>query len=955
MQEWLDETIARIQAVNPRRVLEIGCGVGLILSRIAPQCEIYIGTDFSEAGIEHARLACQKTEELKHVVLLERLADDFDGFEANQFDTIVINSVAQYFPNRLYLERVIAGALNVLKPNGHIVIGDVRNYDLLGIFHTSLQLYQADMDLTVQDLKQRIWQAQEQEKELLIAPDFFLALIHRYPQISHVQVMPKYGNFENEMNKFRYEAILHVGQTDLCTDVQWHDWREVESLSRLENLLSVKSNQPVGLRNVPNLRLHAERYARQWLDHDAQSSSMVSEYWQGLERQPNDGARVDHLRELAVAKGWQIELSWLNTTGIGNYDVVFTPPGLPGKPALFATRQVETDRSSYTNIPFQGTNATKLIAQWRDQLKQRLPDYMVPGAFVILDRFPLTPNGKIDRKALPEVGTFAVSTREFTPPQTALEQILADIWAELLGLPQVGKYDNFFELGGDSIISLQFISRAQAQGLYLTPRQVFESQTIEALAQIAGKKDEALRESGGYTYSDFPLSILSQPQFSHLIEQDANIADLYPLSPLQSIMLAQILAAPDSGIYFTQNVFQISDSLDVSRFKQAWQRVVDRHTILRTGFIWQDLPEPMQVVYEKVKLPWDELDWGDLTVAERADSLEQLLQIERQKSFEPRQAPLMKCTLIHLEENQYQFIWHCSHLLMDGWTYPVLMQEVLDLYQNPAFESAPVLPYRDYIAWLRRQDLKQAEKFWQERLRGFTIPTPLPKQKTAISSAIGLYGEESLLLTADLSKDLQVFAQQYRLTLNTLFQGAWSLILNHYSGERDIVFGVTVSGRSAPLTDIESRVGLFINTLPLRIKIPPEDSLLNWLQNIMQEQINLEQHVYTPLELLQTCSEVQPGQPLFHSNMRFQNYPLKDVGARAENGLKLVHFWGGDRWHYPLNLVIVPDLRVKLSITYDSRLFDTVAVREILQKLASVLPRFLHQMPGQTLEKLLSD
>ncbi|MEO7838713.1 MAG: amino acid adenylation domain-containing protein, partial [Anaerolineales bacterium] len=211
MREWVAEAVTRIMALKPQRVLEIGCGTGLLLARIAPHCERYTGTDFSETALNHTRQMCQQLDNLGHVTLRKGLADDFSGFEANQFDTIIINSVAQYFPDIGYLERVITGALSVLKAGGVFFIGDVRLYDLLETFHTSVQLYQANDTLTVQQLKQQIQRHQGQEKELLLSPDFFLSLAQQYDPICHVQVQPKYGQAENELTKFRYDAILHVG------------------------------------------------------------------------------------------------------------------------------------------------------------------------------------------------------------------------------------------------------------------------------------------------------------------------------------------------------------------------------------------------------------------------------------------------------------------------------------------------------------------------------------------------------------------------------------------------------------------------------------------------------------------------------------------------------------------------------------------------------------------------
>jgi len=284
-------------------VLEIGCGTGLLLSRIAPHCERYTGTDFSETALNYTRQMCQQLDHLGHVTLRKGFADDFSGFEADQFDTIILNSVIQYFPDINYLERVIAGALQVLKPEGLIFVGDVRLYDLLETFHTSFQLYQADDTLTVQQLKQQIQRHEAQEKELLVSPDFFLSLAQQDERIVHVQAQPKYGQAENELTRFRYDAILHVSApVELQTEIVWHDWRTLASNpGAIESLLESDVPQTFGLRHVPNRRLQAERYAQAWL-REAKPTATVADFRRRLGQQPAAGISLNQLRQLALSR-----------------------------------------------------------------------------------------------------------------------------------------------------------------------------------------------------------------------------------------------------------------------------------------------------------------------------------------------------------------------------------------------------------------------------------------------------------------------------------------------------------------------------------------------------------------------------------------------------------------------------------------------------------------------------
>lgn len=585
MREWVDETVARILALKPQRVLEIGCGTGLLVARIAPHCESYTGTDFSETALNYTRQICQQFDHLGHVTLRKGSADDFSGFEAGQFDTIILNSVVQYFPDINYLERVIAGALRVLKADGVIFMGDVRHYDLLETFHTSIQLQRADDTLTVQELKQQIRRHQEREKELLLSPDFFLSLAQQYDAITHVQVQPRYGQAENELTKFRYDAILHVGHAtvNLQTEIVWHDWRNLEpNLRDLERLLESDMPETFGLRHIPNSRLQAERTAQMWL-REAKPTATVADYRQRLGEQPEvgnsrlsrirpeasqdmeavqfgknvapassttagetfpletgEGISLDRLRHLGSRHGWHAEVSWLNSTGEGELELVFSRSS---PPAQFTTRIPGTERSRYANVPAQKNRDVELILHWQDYLTKRLPDYMLPTAFVLLDEFPLTPNGKIDRKALPAPDRSHLATRsEFALSQTSTEEILAGLWSEVLGLEKIGRYDNFFELGGNSLLATRLVARIRDTfKVDLSLRRLFETPTPIAVAEfidhLQSGNERAELSVGKYTAS---LSRFSAPvQFpSHLItlQPDGTRRPLFLVHPLAGLV-----------------------------------------------------------------------------------------------------------------------------------------------------------------------------------------------------------------------------------------------------------------------------------------------------------------------------------------------------------------------------------------------------------------------------------
>src|SRR5687767_11584834 len=576
MREWVDETVARIMTLKPKRVLEIGCGTGLLLSRIAPHCEHYTGTDFSETALHHTRQVCQQRDLFGHVNLQKRFADDFRGFEANQFDVIILNSVVQYFPDIDYLERVIAGALRILKPEGSIFIGDVRLYELLETFHTSVQLYQADDALTVRQLKQQIQRHQAQEKELLLSPDFFLSLAQQYESISHVQIQPKSGQAENEMTRFRYDVILHVyparftesegdvrGDTmALQSEIIWHDWRKLEpDLSAIESLL--ESDVPFGLRHVPNSRLQTERYAQAWLK-EAGPTATVADYRHRLGPQPDAGISLNQLRQLALSRGWQVEVSWLNVTRDGEYELVFSRSS---QPAQFTQRIPGLERSGYANVPAQKILAAELLPHLQAYLKEKLPEYMLPGAFVLLDEFPLTSNGKLDRRKLPEPDrSDLVTGTEFASPQTPTENTLAMLWGEVLGLEQVGRYDNFFELGGHSLLATRLVARIRDTfKVDLSLRRLFETPTLTAVADFidhihTDSEQADLSVGNNAAANNSPSSIRSQPLPPHLItlQPEGVRRPLFLVHPLAGLVFPYYELAlhlgPDQPVYGLQSI-----------------------------------------------------------------------------------------------------------------------------------------------------------------------------------------------------------------------------------------------------------------------------------------------------------------------------------------------------------------------------------------------------------------
>ncbi|MCP4572602.1 MAG: non-ribosomal peptide synthetase, partial [bacterium] len=300
---------------------------------------------------------------------------------------------------------------------------------------------------------------------------------------------------------------------------------------------------------------------------------------------------------------------------------------------------------------------------------------------------------------------------------------------------------------------------------------------------------------------------------------------------------------------------------------QAWQQVVDRHATLRTSFHWQGLEKPVQVVHRKLEVGIERGSWRGLSPADERRRLSSFLGADRERGFELGEAPLMRLALFELGERDFQFIWSVHHIYLDGWSQALILGDMFRCYealsQGRPISLVPPRPYRDYIAWLQRQDLEEAGKYWQEVLRDFTAPTLLGRRQDESPAEHGQFREAGLRLSAAAGSGLQSLARGHRLTLNTLMQGAWAVLLGRYSGHHDVLFGTTVSGRPAELPGVESIAGLFINTLPVRVQVNPGALLVPWLVEIQARQAELRRYEYSPLDQVQKWSGLPAGQALF--------------------------------------------------------------------------------------------
>ncbi|HYS68452.1 MAG TPA: condensation domain-containing protein, partial [Paraburkholderia sp.] len=581
---------------------------------------------------------------------------------------------------------------------------------------------------------------------------------------------------------------------------------------------------------------------------------------------------------------------------------------------------------------------------WQTWLSARLPVHMVPSSYVELARFPLTPNGKLDRRALPAPEAVA-NAAQAVAASTPAEATLLAVWRAVLRRDDIGVTDNFFVIGGDSILSLQIVSKTRDAGLHVTPRMVFEAPTVQQLARAARPVSTSTSTSTSLSAAE-PLPATSGPASSDLWRAlgltPEHIEDVYPATPLQGGLLYHTLAEPGQGAYLNQMRATLSGALDVAAMQAAWQAALERHAILRTGFAWQHGGTVMQIVHRKIALPFEIHDWSAAPDydARLADWRERDLA----DGIAPDAAPLMRVALFLRDAQTADLVWTHHHLLLDGWSVSLLFAEILRDYRARmagaagSFEAAP--PYRRYVDWIREAaDDPATQAWWRAWAARIDDPATLTASLGAPRAAEpGAHARRRALDEALVTR-LQATARRHEITLNTLMQGAWAVLLARYGHRRGVAYGTTLAGRPAHLPGVERMLGLFINTLPVCVDVDASADVGAWLRKLQGELTELRHYEHTPLARVQQWTG-RSGDALFDSLVVFENYPA-EAARDADASLKVDAIDSVDPTHYPLALAIIPRRQmVALEWAWDGERID----RETVERIASQYEAVLAQM-----------
>jgi amino acid adenylation domain-containing protein/non-ribosomal peptide synthase protein (TIGR01720 family) len=815
MEEWLADTIEIIMEGKPKRVFEIGCGTGLLFYRIADKVEQYTGTDFCAASINKIQQKLNKNE--RQYCKTKFSADAAHEIAVNKdevFDTVILNSVVQYFSGERYLLDVLDRSISILNGSGRIIIGDVRDNRLLKLFKSKLLLSKLQDGTSVNDFEWTRDLETANEEELCISPEFFYNLKSIYPSISHVDIKWKNGSAVNELTAYRYMVVIYVGVKKEWLQCEWQQWKIVKSGRSLIELIDRQENT-IALKGMPNPRLFYDRSLTEGLLTNTLVRT-VGELKNFIDQPNAEKNQINELLLYAQSKGYSYRLL-LNEAPLDvNLLLELTPSS--GFIKQMSIAEVNTDSLALINMPIFRDFHSLVQEQLSTNLKKQLPEYMVPSGFVALQYLPLTGNGKINRKFLIDRDLLHTrNTANFHPTRNEVEEKLARIWSELLGIKQVGIYDNFFESGGDSILVIQFVSRATKEGLHLQPKDIFEYQTIAALAAIIGEQPaEKSAEQGILTGGS--LLLPHQQRFLN-----------YGYTSISHCNQAAL--------------FQICKNTDPHLLDKVVKQLTDHHDALRFIFSksadgWKQSYQPYTGKLEIIEPDLFNYDFA-VKIKNICESYQRSLNIET--------GELARFVLIKTpgteEYNRLFIVVH--NLVLDDSSWKILLdqlEENLNVLEKgeTIIQELKTLSFRNYTdAFFKQPAFNTIENqlpYWQSVMHQY-LPLPPDKWVDKTITSTEICTRTFCLNAASTSSLLNEVGKLYGTTIEDTILFVLAKVITSWSGNSKILIGIEKHGREIlpGNVDITNTVGCFNYSFPVLLEVSPGNTLSDQLKEVKEQ------------------------------------------------------------------------------------------------------------------------
>lgn len=818
MEEWLNDIINVIMEEKPKRVFEIGCGTGLLFYRLADKVEQYTGTDFCASSIRGLQ---QKVNENEKQYCKTRFsvcaAHEISCGNDETFDTIILNSVAQYFSGEKYLLDVLDRAVEMLKGKGRIIIGDVRDNRLQKLFKSKLLLSKLQESTSIKEFEWIRDLETANEEELCIAPGFFYNLSKHYPGISHVDIKWKSMSAVNELSAYRYTVVIYIGVEKELAAAGWQQWGGTVNSQTLMELINGQE-QTIALKGVPNPRLSHERRLNECLSA-TESVRTVGELKTAIEQSSDDENTISQALVHARSKGYQYRLL-LNEDPL-NVNILLEQTPSSGFIEQMRLSEDNTNSFAAVNMPIFRDIHTLVQQQLSADLRKELPDYMVPSGFVALEYLPLTSNGKINRRFLVEREELrTVNAGNFQAPGNEVEEKLAAIWSELLGVKQVGIYDNFFESGGDSILVIQFVSRAKKEGFVLQPKDIFEYQTIAALADIISvQRAEKFSEQGILT------------GYSLLLPEQQKLLDTGYAAIAHCNQAALLL---------------IDKNTDIQLLDKAVQHLTDHHDALRFGF--NKTAEGWKQSYQPGtgKL---EIAVCNSTSDDVAGAIKNICENYRH-SLSIEAGELARFVIIKTPDSEeYNRLFIVIHqLVADEVSWKILLKYLEDhlaAQQNVEMESTVLKSgsFRNYASLLVDQPgagaMADQLAYWQSIQSKYV---PLPSDKVVAAPAVNkdLCTKTICLSGDDTTSLLHEVAKVYGIQMDDAILFVIAKVITGWLDNSSVIIGIEKQGRDlfAEHIDVTNTVGNFGFSFPVLLDVLPSHKLSDQIKEI-KEQLRL--------------------------------------------------------------------------------------------------------------------
>lgn len=904
MRQWQEETVERIRALKPRRVLEIGCGSGLLLLRLAPDCERYVGLDFSAQALRDLQRRVDRSG-IDGISLIHCRADELDRVGSDTFDIVIINSVVQYFPDRTYLDRVLCQGAAMLQPDGALFVGDIRNALLTDSFHASV-LHYRNGPTSQPELAARARAAALQEKELLIAPAYFRALAENLG-MACLRVIPKTTPNRNELTKFRYDAILQfrisIETSDRC---HFDAEQDATALDEAIGWIRGRANAVAVVLSLSNALVVP--------DAELIDGTQLAAAGAGLS--PSEA--VERVR----AAGLFAEPSWLSSDRRGRFHLVLAHNESQLRDHIGLLRDLPENRGESTNTPAQAAHDNRLRRELVAALTRKLPSYMVPAHFVLLPQLPLTPNGKVDRASLPQV-VIAPPAESFRPLRTSLEQQIAMIWSEVLGIAVSDANSHFFALGGHSLAAVQVLTRLR------------ERHDVEmALADLFARP--RLADFADFMQTGTP----ARRARIHPVERQETM----PLS-FEQEGLWFLAKLPGAVAAYNMIVGRrLQGRLDVAALQQAFAAVIARHESLRSYYPDADGRPIMRL------RPAYEPDLREIVVSgHAADALDRLLDEEIERQFDLENGPLLRISLLREAEDCHVLLLSIHHIVCDGWSIDVLLRDLTTFYNAALGVAAtpPPMPiqFADFVAAQRSSEVRQLERqaeYWRRTLAG--APPLLELAADRLRPTQQDFRGDFLACRLDkkLSERIHAASLSFGTTPFVLLLASWAILLSRLSGRDDIIVGVPSANRTLPET--QGLVGMFVSTLPLRLDLSGSPALSILLKQIEQQSLAAQNHQDIAFEKIVEIVRSERSlayNPIFQVMFAWQS---GRPASLALHGVVATTLQDRSPRHakFDLSLILVDDDDgIHGGIEYATALFDASTVERYRVQWLTLLEQFL--------------